>query len=213
MADPANKDRKEIKNLKMKCSNGCGIFVRLVERDRHLANECVNRRVVCPACGDEVIASALERHRATDCSANFYSCRLCGEKVRHDDTEKHFEASAGFVGKHMLAITALFDEVDRLRAKVDGEPAKKRARTAGSAVEAARWHPGKIRPQPGGVYREGGGHPDWQGYDFDHFASGWQEGLTLDRIYRTTGDFFNARGRAYWTCCGGIYSAPGCAVR
>ena len=131
--------------------------------------------------------------------------------IRSRHTSKLARASSA---RHMMAIMALFDEVDRLRERLDGQPAQKRARTQGSASEAARWHPGKIFPQPGGIFREGGGNPDWEGYDFDHFASGWQEGLTLDRIYRTTGHGeINPLGEAYWTCCGGDYSEPGCAVR
>mmetsp|Transcript_16638 Transcript_16638/g.31480 ORF Transcript_16638/g.31480 Transcript_16638/m.31480 type:complete len:290 (-) Transcript_16638:370-1239(-) len=207
VADPANKDRKEVKNLKMRCPAGCGMTMRLGDKDKHLADECSNRKVKCPACQDLVLATNMEEHRKTDCAANFHTCRLCGERVRNDAMEAHFEASGGFVGKHMVAMLALFDEVDRLREQVNGKaPGAETAETQCTSSSGQMWHPGTICPEVRGISRTDGNQIMWKGYDFDTYALNWLQ--PLDYVFPK-----DPRYDARWSCCGGFHDAPGCKAR
>lgn len=213
VADPANKDRKEVKNLNIRCPAGCGMTMRLGDKDKHLAEECSNRKIKCPACEDLVLATNLEEHRATDCAANFHNCRLCGERVRNDAMEAHFEASGGFVGKHMVAMLALFDEVDRLREQVNGKAPSTETQRTSSSAPRRMWHPGRILPQPNGLNRiDGRGTQFRDGYDFDTYALNWVE--SLDIVFPKGHNSIRGDNKlSRWSCCDGVHDAPGCQAR
>lgn len=50
------------------------------------------RPVLCPACENKVVASALERHHQETCPQRMVDCKSgCGEKVPVADVSRHLD--------------------------------------------------------------------------------------------------------------------------
>ncbi|CAE7212312.1 unnamed protein product [Symbiodinium natans] len=115
-ADPANRDRREIQNLEIRCPNGCGATIALLAKERHMESGCTHRRVRCTDCGDDVVQKDLKNHRELHCAVLFEPCQVCGEKVRVGSMQAHMEArmTAEFQG----TVATLAQEVSEQKAHV-----------------------------------------------------------------------------------------------
>lgn len=111
---PAHFERRAIRNLLVKCPNGCGENFQLYDKEKHLKESCSARQVKCEACEGFYQAGCQEEHRKA-CGARWSTCRLCGEQVQLSELEAHYASNPG---KHISQIVALLDEVSRLREEV-----------------------------------------------------------------------------------------------
>lgn len=143
--------------MQIRCPRGCGVTVRLGDKQHHLETECCHRPLPCPLCKSEVTPATLEAHARDSCPLRTVlcpeceaettaaeldvhlqeacpqrtvRCALCQEGVRLRDMEAHFEASPG---RH---IAALLQENRALRMEVQSLREQRQGRQASTRQEA-----------------------------------------------------------------------------
>jgi ankyrin repeat protein len=66
--------------------------VRYCDMKDHTANECVNRRVVCPnRCHNVIVQHQLAAHMRDICPDRLVACQFCHEQIKKKDHQQHEE--------------------------------------------------------------------------------------------------------------------------